>query len=67
MVASEEPIATPSRLKPVLVILWLLLISAPILESDSYRYAALLLIGATFETSERPIGESISSPSVTTI
>lgn len=48
MVASEEPIATPSRLKPVLVILWLLLISAPILESDSYRYAALLLIGTTF-------------------
>jgi O-antigen ligase len=48
MVASDEPIATPSRLKPVLVILWLLLISAPILESDSYRYAALLLIGTTF-------------------
>ena len=48
MVASEEPIATRSRLKPVLVILWLLLISAPILESDSYRYAALLLIGITF-------------------
>ncbi|MGM4912858.1 O-antigen ligase family protein [Rhizobium sp. 768_B6_N1_8] len=48
MVASEELIATPPRLKPVLVILWLLLISAPILESDSYRYAALLLIGTTF-------------------
>lgn len=48
MVASEEPIATPSRLKPILVILWLLLISAPIVESDSYRYAALLLIGTTF-------------------
>ncbi len=48
MVASEEPTATPSRLKPVLIILWLLLISAPILESDSYRYAALLLIGTIF-------------------
>jgi len=48
MVASEEPIATPSRLKPVLVILWLLLISAPIVESDIYRYAALLLIGTTY-------------------
>ncbi|MBB3590162.1 O-antigen ligase [Rhizobium sp. BK529] len=48
MVASEEPIATPPRLKPVLVILWLLLISAPIVESDTYRYAALLLIGTTF-------------------
>src|SRR4051812_10319684 len=48
MVASEEPIATPSRLKPVLVLLWLLLISAPIVESDTYRYAALLLIGTTF-------------------
>ncbi len=48
MVASEEPTTTPSRLKPVLIILWLLLISAPILESDSYRYAALLLIGTIF-------------------
>ncbi|GAA3099474.1 hypothetical protein GCM10010520_51140 [Rhizobium viscosum] len=48
MVASEELISTPPRLKPVLVILWLLLISAPIVESDSYRYAALLLIGTTY-------------------
>ncbi len=48
MVASEEPIATPSRVKSVLVILWLLMISAPIVESDTYRYVALLLIGTTF-------------------
>jgi O-antigen ligase len=48
MVTSDEPIATPPRLKPFLVVLWLLLISAPIVETDSYRYAALLLIGITF-------------------
>lgn len=48
MVASEEPIATPPRIKPLIVILWLLLISAPILETDTYRYAALLLIGTTY-------------------
>ncbi len=48
MVASDAPIATPPRLKPVLVVLWLLLISAPIVETDSYRYAALALIGVSF-------------------